>query len=222
MKISATIVIFSLALGGCSVVGIHDAYEQPPYTVVETISEDVEIRRYSSRLVAEVTVDVADPDKSNREAFGLLFAYISGDNAPNAKIEMTSPVAMTRDGARISMTTPVETAATGGDLTMRFFLPSSFAEATAPWPTNSRVSIVTVPEQTVAHRATIDEKILKICLRPGKCGLSHPAAQLTACPTFGDGYTGLHELGPAHLADASLLLDVRFCRQQIKHDSVVV
>ena len=48
------------------------------------------------------------------------------------------------------MTTPVETAAAGGYLTMRFFLPSSFTEDTAPRPTNSRVSIVTVPEQTVA------------------------------------------------------------------------
>jgi hypothetical protein len=150
MKINATIVIFSLALSGCSVVGIRDAYEQPPYTVVETISEDVEIRRYSSRLAAEVTVELADPDKSTREAFGLLFGYITGENAPNAKIEMTSPVAMARDGVRIDMTTPVETEAAGGRMTMRFFLPSSFTEATAPRPTNSSVSIETVPEQTVA------------------------------------------------------------------------
>jgi hypothetical protein len=150
MKTRATIVIFFLALSSCSVVGIRDSFEQLPYTVVETINEHVEIRRYSSRVVAEVTVDAADPDKSNREAFGLLFAYISGDNAPNANIEMTGPVAMSRDGAKISMTTPVETAAVGGDLTMRFFLPSSITEATAPRPIDSRVSIVTVPEQMVA------------------------------------------------------------------------
>ncbi|MEM7223030.1 MAG: heme-binding protein [Pseudomonadota bacterium] len=150
MKKSAATVILSLALGGCSVVGIRDAYEQPSYTVVETIDENVEIRRYTSRLAAEVTVATADPDQGSREAFGLLFDYLSGANAPEAKIEMTSPVAMARAGAKITMTTPVETAVEGQGLTMRFFLPSSFTEEKAPQPTDSRVSIVSLPAQTLA------------------------------------------------------------------------
>lgn len=150
MKTKAVFVLFSFALSGCSVVGVDDSYEQPRYTVIETVGEDVEIRRYSSRLAAKVTVVGSDPDKSTREAFGLLFDYISGDNTPSAKIEMTSPVAICGNGVTIDMTTPVETAAASGNMTMRFFLPSSFTEKTAPRPTNNRVSIETVPEQTVA------------------------------------------------------------------------
>ena len=150
MKIKAVIMIFSFALSGCSVVGIRDAYEQPRYTMVETIGEEVEIRRYSSRLAAKVTVKGSDPDKDTREAFGLLFDYISGDNTPSTKIEMTSPVAISGDGVAIDMTTPVETAAANGNMTMRFFLPSSFTDKTAPRPTNNRVSIEIVPEQTVS------------------------------------------------------------------------
>ena len=57
---------------------------------------------------------------------------------------------MAEDGAKIEMTAPVETRVAGGRMTMRFFLPASFTEATVPRPTHSQVTIVTLPEQTVA------------------------------------------------------------------------
>lgn len=149
IKIAATVVL-SLTVGACSFVGVRDAYQQLPYTVVEELGDAVEIRRYAPRLVAEVTVDSPDADKGTSEAFGLLFDYITGDNAPNTKIEMTSPVAVTGAGTEIEMTTPVETAVAGDSMTMRFFLPPSFSETTVPQPTNSRVKIVILPEQTIA------------------------------------------------------------------------
>jgi hypothetical protein len=149
LKVAATIFL-SLVLGACSIVGFHDAYEQPRYTVVETVSDDVEIRRYAPRVAAETSVGSADADKGTREAFGLLFDYISGDNVPSLKIEMTSPVAVAEDDARIEVTQPVETRAPSGRMTMRFFLPSSLTEVTAPQPSDTRVRIVTLPEETVA------------------------------------------------------------------------
>ena len=146
----AIVLIASFALGACSVVGVRDGYEQPSYRVVETIGEEVEIRRYAPRLAAEATVETDDSDRAAGKAFRLLFDYITGDNAPNSEIAMTSPVSVAGEGDKIAMTAPVEAAASGGRMTMRFFLPASFDEASVPRPTNGQVSIVTLPEQTVA------------------------------------------------------------------------
>ena len=108
----ATLVLASLLLGACSLVGIRDGYEQPTYRVVETIGEEVEVRRYAARFAAEVTVETDDADRGTGEAFRLLFDYITGDNAPNTEIAMTSPVAVAEEGAKIEMTAPVFTHAT--------------------------------------------------------------------------------------------------------------
>ena len=49
------------------------------------------------------------------------------------------------------MTAPVETGVgTSGSYRMRFFLPAAFTAETAPQPTDPRVRIVAVPEETVA------------------------------------------------------------------------
>lgn len=145
--------------------------------MIETIGERTENRRYPSRLAATVALVILDPDRGTREAFGLLFDYISGDNTPGAKIEKTSPVAVSENGVTFDMTTQVETSSSSGMMTIRFFLPSSFTEKNAPRPANNRVSIETLPEQTVAalrysgsrKSENAAAKIEELCKTLAKC-----------------------------------------------------
>ena len=75
-------------------------------------------------------------------AFGDLFAYISGNNAARAEIEMTAPVL---EGRILSMTAPVTEIADRNARTMQFFLPRGFETANAPKPTNPAVTLEDVP-----------------------------------------------------------------------------
>lgn len=100
----------------------YNGYEQAPYTVLQTINESVEVRRYPSLYWActEGTIDYqADAandgvlgifnyftrDRSNDEngrLFWRLFRYIQGENENSQKIDMTVPVTtrmkMTKEG----------------------------------------------------------------------------------------------------------------------------
>jgi len=137
----------SALVGACSVVGIRSGSEQAPYQVIERVGDTVEVRRYPERLAAEAVAERA----ARNQAFGLLFAYISGANRSSAKIAMTVPVAVDQGSETIAMTSPVATAATpDGRYAMRFFLPASYTLATAPAPNDPRVQIVSLPEATVA------------------------------------------------------------------------
>ena len=64
------------------------ALEEPDYEVLETIG-DVEIRRYSPYIVAEVTVSGPSADT---QAFRILAGYIFGKNTTGEKMSMTAPV----------------------------------------------------------------------------------------------------------------------------------
>jgi len=127
-------------------------YEEPPYTVLDTPAPAVEIRRYGPLLAAEVAIDQRG-DAGRGQAFGLLFNYIAGANRGAAggseRVAMTVPVDVTRP-AKIAMTAPVETGREDGAVRMRFFLPARYTRDTAPAPSDPRVKIVTVPEQTIA------------------------------------------------------------------------
>jgi hypothetical protein len=137
-------------LSGCSVIGIRSGYEQPPYTVLERIGDTIEVRRYDSRLAAEATVEAGTAEAGRKEAFRLLFDYISGANQGQSKVAMTAPVEVGAEAEKIAMTVPVEAGASGkGRYAMRFFLPGSYAKETAPVPTDARVQLVELPEATL-------------------------------------------------------------------------
>lgn len=121
-----------------SLVGVRAPYEQPPYQVVQTLPDRVEIRSYPARVAAETPVENGDEGA----AFGRLFRYIAGANHAGQTIAMTAPV---ERGRLIAMTIPVETGAE-----MRFFLPRKVAAAGAPAPTDTRVHIVAVPPEHLA------------------------------------------------------------------------
>ena len=108
-------------LSGCSVFGIRSGYEQLKYTVVDTI-QNVEIRQYPSRIVAEVT-----NAKDDNDAFMTLFGYISGKNSTSEKVAMTSPVQVDKASVKIAMTAPVQTSKADGSVYfMRFFSSNIF------------------------------------------------------------------------------------------------
>jgi len=156
---SRTILILPVVMlsVSCSFLGIRSGLEHPNYEVLEVLSKDLEIRRYGSRLAIETTVKGGDSKNATRRAFRRLFNYISGANEPGSKIAMTAPVETAagagETGAKIAMTAPVETAASNDHTLMRFFLPTELSTETIPSPTDPQVSVVTVPEQTVAVRS---------------------------------------------------------------------
>ncbi len=145
--------LLSLLLTGCSVVGIRSDTEQPNYVVVEQLDDDVEVRRYGPRVYAETVVeDDAGAEESRSAAFRILADYIFGANRGEDEIAMTAPVETRDRGDKIAMTAPVETAPAdeGGGYAMRFFLPAGYSLESAPEPTDSRVRLGRLPEQTMA------------------------------------------------------------------------
>lgn len=137
-------------LGGCTVVGMSNTPE-PRFEVVETLDGRTEIRRYGPRAAAEVVLEGTGQTAGSNEAFRHLFRYISGDNRAGADIAMTAPVE-TREAAseKIAMTVPVEMDARKDGFAMRFFLPDQYTAETAPRPTDPKVEILAIPEQTMA------------------------------------------------------------------------
>lgn len=110
-----------------SVFGVRP-YEQPSYTVVETLPRGAEVRRYAPRVAAEASVTGED---ASGEAFNALFRYISG-------------------AEKIAMTAPVATEAVADGVRMQFFLPARYTAENAPKPADARIRIVSLPEEPLA------------------------------------------------------------------------
>jgi hypothetical protein len=143
-------VVSSALLAGCSVVGVRAGTEQPKYSVVEALGEDVEVRTYGPRVAAEVTVQRTSRSANENAAFGMLAGYIFGNNTSRTEVAMTSPVETRTTSEKIAMTSPVETASSDAGMTMRFFLPADYSVDSAPTPNNASVRILDVPPETVA------------------------------------------------------------------------
>lgn len=100
------------------------ALDQPAYTVVEPLGEQMEIREYSTFTLASVTVE-SDMKSAGNQGFRMLADYIFGNNQADEKIAMTAPVfqqPISEDTQKIS-----------------FYLTHSPEEA--PLPVNERVDI---------------------------------------------------------------------------------
>ncbi|MDE2815091.1 MAG: heme-binding protein [Chloroflexota bacterium] len=142
-------------------------YEEPLHEVVLK-DGNIEIRRYESYVLAEVTV-AGSFDRATSGSFGPLFRYISGANRSRENVKMTAPVLVEPTGSspseELAMTVPVlvEPRPSSGDApgrrlagekidawTMAFVLPAGYTAETAPLPTNESVSIRQVEEHEVA------------------------------------------------------------------------
>ena len=135
MRRTLTTLVTSLALAGCSVVGIRSGTEEPRFEVVAQLEGGVEVRRYAARLVAETVVPGQDDTAARGAAFRRLAGFIFGGN---------------QDETKIAMTAPVETKAGTGGLAMRFTMPAGYTRATLPEPTDRGVRILEAPEATLA------------------------------------------------------------------------
>lgn len=150
--------------------------EEPAFTVIETI-EDVEIRRYSQALLAQVTI-AGDHEHALNEAFNKLAAYIYGKNKSDATLHMTSPVLQEESGARMSMTTPVLQNPEGNGWTVAFFLSNELTPESAPQPEDPAIRLVIQPETVLGslrysgnnneeRRASSKQELLDTIARDG-------------------------------------------------------
>ena len=147
--------------------GAAMATEEPNYTVLSK-TENFELRRYESQLVAQTWVS-GDQDAASRAGFKILADYIFGNNtAPSgesSKISMTAPVAMqfeakqsttkkndSNESQKIAMTAPVsikqEQQQNDGKWRVQFTMPSQYTMQTLPKPNNPDIAIIEVPPQT--------------------------------------------------------------------------
>jgi effector-binding domain-containing protein len=128
------------------------AIEEPKYQVIDKTS-DIEIREYSSYIVAETMVS-SEFEEAGNDAFSRLFGYIDGENINNKSIEMTAPVsqeAVDMEGQKIEMTAPVsQEKMTSGQYRIAFVMPDEFTLSTLPKPKDERIQIREIPAKKVA------------------------------------------------------------------------
>lgn len=123
--------------------------EQTEYSVIRT-EKEYEVRRYPAHIVAQTVVQGQYQQALNR-GFRIVAGYIFGGNVKNESIPMTAPViAQKTRSEQIAMTAPVTTSINGESHIIAFGMPRSYTLATLPKPTDSRVQIVTIPEQKMA------------------------------------------------------------------------
>ena len=142
------------------------ATEEPNYTILLQ-TEDFELRRYESQLVAQTWVS-GDQDAASRAGFKVLADYIFGNNTPpsgeSSKISMTAPVAMkfeakqsetmqsetkkNTESQKIAMTAPVSMQQDDGKWRVQFTIPSQYTMKTLPKPNNPDITIIEVPPKT--------------------------------------------------------------------------
>ena len=125
-----------------------NAIEEPAYQVVRQLG-DVEVRQYAPYVVAEVLV-TGPADDAGSQAFPILAGYIFGKNQGERSLAMTAPVTQAAAPAKLAMTAPVTQAAAEGGQIVQFVLPRAVTLATAPVPTDARVTVREVPGRLVA------------------------------------------------------------------------
>jgi len=139
MRSSALILFATVALatstGGASVAKVEE-----PRFAVELREDELEVRRYPARVVAETRVPGARKDAEN-EGFRRLAGYIFGGNQRKSKIAMTAPVGQRAEGQKIAMTAPVGQRAEGDAWTVSFTMPEGETLATLPEPNDARVTL---------------------------------------------------------------------------------
>lgn len=121
--------------------------ESPQYTVISQHS-GIEIRQYAAFIQAEVTVEAESHRAAVEKGFNLLTGYIFGNNVSRQKLEMTTPVQISKS-EKIAMTTPV-TVSGGSSFTVAFIMPSAYTLETLPLPGDSRIRFRQIPARSVA------------------------------------------------------------------------
>jgi SOUL heme-binding protein len=120
------------------------AIEEPDYEVMRQLGDQIELRQYAPRVVAEVLLQ-ATADDAGSQAFPILAGYIFGKNKGERKFAMTAPVTQTAMPVKMAMTAPVTQSAAPGGMRVQFVLPKGVTLDSAPEPLDPRVQLRLVP-----------------------------------------------------------------------------
>ena len=142
----SVLLMTSLMLAGCSVLGKRTANE-PPYKVIAE-EGDFEIRQYGELIVAETVVE-GSYGQTSGAAFSRLAGYIFGKNRAKQKIAMTAPVMQEPVSEKISMTAPVIQEKKGNAWVMSFVMPEGYRLETLPVPLDDAVKLRMLPGKKV-------------------------------------------------------------------------
>jgi len=127
------------------------ATEEPEFILIFK-NENFEIRQYSSKILAQVTV-LGDFDDATSNGFKVLADYIFGNNLSldgNTKIEMTAPVVLEPISEVIKMTAPILAEGENKKWVVSFVMPKEYSLDTLPKPNNKDISISSIPPQKYA------------------------------------------------------------------------
>jgi hypothetical protein len=121
--------------------------EEQKYSVERKFPK-FEVRRYEACVFADVVV-TASFESAGSAGFGQLIGYISGNNNPNSKIAMTSPVVQ-EPVSKIAMTSPVLQESAGQENIISFVMPAGMTLESLPLPNSPKVSLREIPEMLMA------------------------------------------------------------------------
>jgi hypothetical protein len=176
----------NIILAVCVFIGSNAmATEEPPY-VVESKSEDYEVRQYDKVLVAETSVEAKFEEAGNK-AFRVLADFIFGNNKSKSKISMTAPVTQQPSSEKISMTAPVTQTENNGTYSVQFVMPKEYTLETLPVPVDQRITIREVPARKIAVRrysGTWSEANYQEELRKFRKALARDQVNVTGEPTL--------------------------------------
>lgn len=115
----------------------YKGLDGPKFTVLKTLPDGIELRKYAPSTWVTTAAEGADRDGAMRGSFMKLFDFISGSNDKSAKIAMTAPV--------LTKITPGQGPTCASKFQMGFYLSSS----AAPAPKASDVKITQLPAMEV-------------------------------------------------------------------------
>eukprot|EP00878_Enallax_costatus_P025074 GHUV01026795.1.p2 GENE.GHUV01026795.1~~GHUV01026795.1.p2 ORF type:complete len:258 (-),score=42.49 GHUV01026795.1:1099-1758(-) len=122
----------------------HDL-DCPKYKLLKNLTDiDIEYRSYQPGKWASTVVTGVKYEKAVATGFWRLFKYISGNNEPQQKIEMTAPV--------VVRVIPSQGPFCEGNFTISFFVPFAF-QANPPKPSQEEVFIQDFPGMDVYVRS---------------------------------------------------------------------
>lgn len=129
-SLTILLILATVMIVGCKT--SRSGYESARYSTLRSKGQ-FEVRDYAALTVVETPM--ASANNSADGSFNRLFRFISGQNKTKQKIAMTTPVFM---------------AGTTTNRTMAFVMPAEMKPATVPAPTDTAVSLRTLPAQRFA------------------------------------------------------------------------
>ncbi|MBW2438566.1 MAG: heme-binding protein [Desulfobacterales bacterium] len=124
------------------------AIEKAKYEVIES-DENIELRQYAPRIVAETFV-AGDFKEVGNVGFRRLFDYINGNNIKNQNIAMTAPVTQEAESEKIAMTAPATQERSQDQWRITFLMPAQYTMETLPKPLDPLVRLTEEPGYLMA------------------------------------------------------------------------